>query len=78
MAVELVFAPEVEQDINEAYAWYEERRYGLGEEFLGCVEACVQGICRAPELHAKATKTIDGHSSDGFRILSSTNTQVKT
>ncbi len=53
MAVELVFVPEVEQDVDEAYAWYKERRSGLGEEFLSCIEACVQRICRAPELHAK-------------------------
>jgi hypothetical protein len=37
MAVELVFAPEVRIDIGEANAWYEERRPGLGEDFLGCV-----------------------------------------
>jgi len=33
MAVELIIAPEVEQDFAEAYAWYEARRTGLGEEF---------------------------------------------
>jgi hypothetical protein len=33
--------------------WYEDRRVGLGEEFLSCVDASVQRICRAPELHAK-------------------------
>ena len=38
MAIELIFVPEVEQDIGEAYAWYESHRHGLGEEFLGCVE----------------------------------------
>ncbi|MDZ4657738.1 MAG: type II toxin-antitoxin system RelE/ParE family toxin [Bythopirellula sp.] len=53
MAVELVFAEEVEQDMSEAYNWYEQRRSGLGEEFLSCVEACIQRICRSPELHAK-------------------------
>lgn len=30
MAAELVVAPEAEQDIADAYAWYEERRPGLG------------------------------------------------
>ena len=55
MAVELVFAPEVEQDVEEAYQWYEDRRIGLGEEFLSCVEAGIQYICRLPELHAKVT-----------------------
>jgi len=35
MAVELILAPEAQQDINEAYSWYENRRPGLGEEFFG-------------------------------------------
>jgi plasmid stabilization system protein ParE len=52
MAAELIIAAEVEQDIREAYVWYEERRAGLGEEFLSCVEACVQRVCRSPEIHA--------------------------
>jgi hypothetical protein len=42
MAVELVVAPQAEQDLAEAYAWYEDRRFGLGEEFLSCVDASVQ------------------------------------
>ncbi|MBN1866352.1 type II toxin-antitoxin system RelE/ParE family toxin [Candidatus Sumerlaeota bacterium] len=51
MLVDLVFAPEVEQDIDEAFAWYEERRPGLGEESLSCVDACIQSLCRNPEMH---------------------------
>ncbi len=54
MAVELIIAPEAQQDVDEAYGWYEDRRPGLGEEFLGCVDACIQAICRMPDLHAKA------------------------
>ncbi len=53
MAVELIFAPEANRDVEEAYAWYEERRRGLGEEFLDCVDACIHKICRAPELYDK-------------------------
>jgi plasmid stabilization system protein ParE len=53
MAAELVIAPEAQQDVDEAYSWYEDRRPGLGEEFLGCVEACIQAIFRMPELYAK-------------------------
>jgi len=33
MAAKLIFVPEAEQDISEAYGWYEEQRVGLGEEF---------------------------------------------
>ncbi len=53
MAVRLVLSPETELDIREAYDWYENRRFGLGEEFLSCVDACLQRICRMPELQAK-------------------------
>jgi putative addiction module component (TIGR02574 family) len=50
-AAELGLAPEAEQDIAEAYAWYEERRIGLGEEFLSCVDACIQVVRRSPGIH---------------------------
>ncbi len=53
MTVELIIAPEAQHDIDEAYSWYEDHRYGLGEEFLSCVDATVQKICRDPELYAK-------------------------
>ena len=52
MAAEFIIAPEAEHDIAEAYAWYEGRRTGLGEEFLSCVEACLEAIRRTPEMHA--------------------------
>jgi plasmid stabilization system protein ParE len=52
MAAELIIAPEAQQDIDEAYAWYEGRRPGLGEEFLGCVDARIQAIRRNPQMHA--------------------------
>jgi hypothetical protein len=32
------------EDIADAFAWYENRRVGLGEEFLACVEAWVEAI----------------------------------
>jgi len=53
MAAELIIAPEAQLDVDDAYRWYEDRRSGLGEEFLGCVDACIQAICRMPEFHAK-------------------------
>ncbi|MCL0075953.1 hypothetical protein M1O17_03700 [Dehalococcoidia bacterium] len=33
MAAEVIIAPEAQQDMDEAYCWYEDRRPGLGEEF---------------------------------------------
>jgi plasmid stabilization system protein ParE len=51
MGVELSIAPEAELDIAEAYAWYESRRVGLGEEFLSSVDASIARICRQPLIY---------------------------
>jgi plasmid stabilization system protein ParE len=53
MIAELIIAPEAQQDLEEAYSWYEERRPGLGEDFLGCVDVSIQIICRIPEIYSK-------------------------
>jgi toxin ParE1/3/4 len=34
MAFNLIVRPEAEQDLSEAFRWYEERRKGLGHDFL--------------------------------------------
>lgn len=40
-------------DLELAFSWYEEQRYGLGLEFLDCVEAAIETIIQMPRLHAK-------------------------
>ena len=40
-----------EQDVSQAYLWYEEKEPGLGEDFLRCVDACIQSIRRNPEIY---------------------------
>jgi plasmid stabilization system protein ParE len=47
----VTFAPEAEMDLAEAYFWYQQRRPGLGDEFLGAVDACVDRICLAPLIY---------------------------
>lgn len=51
MTVKVIFAPEAEADLQEAYDWYENQRRGLGEEWFSAVEACVESIRRSPEAH---------------------------
>ncbi len=51
MAVDHVVAPEAEEGLSEAYAWNEDRRFGLGEEFLSSADACIQRICPNPEIY---------------------------
>jgi plasmid stabilization system protein ParE len=51
-AAKLVLTPEADQDIEEAYWWYENQRLGLGEEFFRSLEAALDIIRNLPELRA--------------------------
>jgi hypothetical protein len=75
MAAELVIAQEAEQDIADSYAWYEDRRAGLGEEFLSCVDAYIQAICRTPTCMHRSTKTTVVAWCDASHMRFSTNMQ---
>jgi len=44
----LKILPQAELDISDAAAWYEERRGGLGEEFLDEVDSVVQRVIKNP------------------------------
>ena len=57
MAAKPLFIPEAERDVADAYDWYQARRAGLGEDFLSCVDACVQALCRSPEMYAVVHET---------------------
>jgi plasmid stabilization system protein ParE len=48
----LVFRPEVREELNDAYRWYESQKRGLGDEFLDCVDEMLNGICLMPESYA--------------------------
>ncbi len=54
--------PEAEADLAEAFAWYEERRPGLGDRFLLSVEAALSAIQRYPEsspvVHAQVRRAL--------------------
>ena len=54
----LFLRPEAERDIAGAYRWYEERRSGLGEEFLGCLEAAFETIRRNPTLPRRVHREV--------------------
>ena len=48
----LVFRPEVREELNEAYNWYQSQQTGLGDEFLDCVDNMLNRICQMPESYA--------------------------
>lgn len=34
----LVFRPNVRDELDEAYRWYESQQRGLGDDFLDCID----------------------------------------
>ncbi len=48
----ILYRRETQDDLNEASRWYEQRRQGLGDEFLRAVEETLDLISRNPLRYA--------------------------
>ena len=59
MTYSLRFSVEVEDDARSTHDWYEEKRSGLGEEFLEAFLDAARGIPGNPELYEEI--------GDGYR-----------
>ena len=57
MVKSLITLAQAEQDIADAYDWYQRQEIGLGDEFLRCVDACIQFIAKNPEMYEFAHET---------------------
>lgn len=51
MKYRVIVRPEAEDDLKEAYSWYEDKRTGLGYDFLLQVDAGLNLIARNPNIH---------------------------
>ena len=51
MKYTVIVRPEAEDDLKEAFSWYEDKRIGLGYDFMLQVDAGINYINRNPELH---------------------------
>ena len=51
MKTRVIVRPESEHDLKEAYSWYEDKRTGLGYDFLLQVDAGLNLIARNPNIH---------------------------
>jgi plasmid stabilization system protein ParE len=56
MKPKIVFIPEAENDLREAFLWYEDKRQGLGYDFLLQVDAAIQFIKRNPQAYPTVYK----------------------
>ncbi len=52
MAYDLIVRPDAELDLVDAFEWYEEKRTGLGHDFLIQIDAGLKHIKRTPNAHA--------------------------
>jgi plasmid stabilization system protein ParE len=52
MSLPLVFHPDVQPEMDDAYQWYEQKKAGLGDDFLAEVELVFDRISRMPEAHS--------------------------
>lgn len=48
MTSRFVVRPEAEDDLADAFRWYEGKSWGLGTEFLRAVDVCFASLRRAP------------------------------
>ncbi|MBI4374271.1 MAG: type II toxin-antitoxin system RelE/ParE family toxin [Deltaproteobacteria bacterium] len=58
MKFQIVLRPEAESDLKEAFRWYEERRKGLGSEFVLSVEASIGSVQRNPKIYPAVYKKV--------------------
>lgn len=58
----IVVRPEAEDELTEAFRWYEERSTGLGFEFIRTEDACIASIERNPTaypiVHGEIRRTL--------------------
>lgn len=54
----LIIKPNAVKMLKEAYEWYEDKRIGLGDEFLDEIDACYDKLELIPEAYQKIKKDI--------------------
>lgn len=58
MSYELTVRKEAEFDIEEHFNFYEDKRDGLGHDFLLCVEQALDKLQRSPAIYRKIHKQL--------------------
>ena len=61
MKYNVIVRPEAEDDLKEAYSWYEDKRTALGYDFLLHVDAGLNFIARNPTIHPTEYKGTRKH-----------------
>lgn len=51
MPISLILTEKAQEDLDDAYQWYEEQEPGLGKEFIRCIDVKIAEIKRYPLHH---------------------------
>lgn len=54
------------RDFQDAFEWYESKKVGLGQQFVGAIESKLQQIAVHPEYFTKIHKKFRQANVDGF------------
>lgn len=63
------FLPEALTDLEEAAAWYEDQRPGLGADLLDEFDACITGAIESPGTGSRSGTTASGNEIRRYRLL---------
>lgn len=66
--MKVLLREEARSDVLEAFAWYEERRSGLGVELRDALMQLLPEFCGIHSRTQRATEAYGGLSSAGFRM----------
>ncbi len=66
MKCKAIIRPEAENDLREAFSWYEDKRLGLGYDFLLQTDAGIRFIERNPEVCSPDYKGTRRHIINWF------------
>jgi len=61
MKYKVIIRPEAETDLKEAFFWYEDKRKGLGHDFLLHIDAGIRFISRNPNIYKSEYKGSKKH-----------------
>jgi len=61
MKYKVIIRPEAENDLKETFSWYEDKRKGLGHDFLLQVDGGLKFLERNPEIFKPEYKGIRKH-----------------
>ncbi len=51
MPISLILTEKAQEDLDDAFQWYEDQEPGLGKEFIRCIDAKIAKIKRFPLHH---------------------------